>query len=134
MANPTPLTHWRNYELENVVTFDKTGAGPTIDRLMVIANVSPAQAYPPCRIIIGALGLGSVSLTAEQSAELRELLARAEDDVSLSVPEVTPPATAATGAEGRCESCSQPIRAGELVHAYEDATVHAGRARPRSPR
>jgi hypothetical protein len=61
-------------------------------------------------------------LTVEQSAALRGHLERAERDVRIG----GPPAIVATGAEGRCESCSRPIQAGELVYAYEDVTVHAG--------
>ena len=121
------LPHWKNYApIEGVTTFDAGATAPVVGKLQVIANTHTSDAYPEARVGLVIAGLGSVMLTAEQSAALRGHLERAERDVRTG----GPTATVATGTEGRCESCSQPIRAGELVYAYEgddDAvTVHAG--------
>ena len=121
--------HWKNYEpIDRVAMFDGSGAGPSLERVSVTANCSPSQDYPDCRIAIHFGALASAALTLEQIDTLLEQLTAAREDVSLVVPdyEAMPLATPAIGTEGRCESCSVVIRAGELVHAYDDATVHAG--------
>lgn len=74
--------HWKNYEpIEGAVVFDERGNGPSLGRVQVIANCSPNENYPTCRVVIGIAGAISASLTREQSAELRALLLRAENDV-----------------------------------------------------
>jgi hypothetical protein len=121
------LPHWKNYEpLHGLIAFDATSAGPAVRDLQVIANTHAGDAYPEARIGLVIAGLGSVMLTAEQSAALRGHLERAERDVRVG----GPPITVATGAEGHCENCAQPLRAGELVYVYEGdddgVAVHAG--------
>lgn len=74
--------HWKVYApIERVVMFDSTGAGPSLERLQVTANLHPSDAYPECRISVHLGSLASGSLTVEQSAELRALLEAAERDV-----------------------------------------------------
>ena len=122
------FNHWKIYEpIHGVTTFDRDNAGPTITDLEVIANTHASDTYPDARIAIVIGGLGSVGLTAKQSAALRTQLERAERDARA---EAQRPVTAA-GNEGRCEACSRQVRASELVHVIHDGAgefvvVHAG--------
>lgn len=114
--------HWKNYApIDGVLVFDEASGQPSTGVVQVLANVSPNPAYPTCRVILGIGGHISGSFTVEQIRALREVLEHAERDVTTILT-----ATGATGAEGRCETCSRAIRAGELVHVYDDAAVHAG--------
>jgi hypothetical protein len=121
--------HWRSYEpIDDVVAFDADGVGPHIERLQVTANIHPNENYPSCRIAIHIGRLCSPSLTLAQSAELRSRLLAAENDVRAALPT---PAITATGTEGRCECCSQPVRAGERIVVEDEDTedrvvLHAG--------
>ena len=79
-------------------------------------------------------GLGSLALTIPQVDALCAQLQRAKYDVHTG----GIPVTTAIGNEGRCDACSQPIEAGELVQACGDdsedrVVVHAGRC-PRERR
>lgn len=121
--------HWKNYEpIERTLQFDERGAGPIVDVVQVTANTHPSDAYPEQRIQVRTGTLACAGLTVEQSATLRAQLERAERDVRTAMRQ---PALAATGAEGRCESCSQPVRAGEPI-VIDDAdtedrvVLHAG--------
>ncbi|TMQ13032.1 MAG: hypothetical protein E6J90_16740 [Deltaproteobacteria bacterium] len=119
--------HWKNYEpIHGVTAFDAGAAGPVVRDLQVIANTHASDAYPEARVGLVIAGVGSVMLTAEQSAALRGHLERAERAVRRG----GPPVTVATGAEGHCENCALPIQVGELVYVYEGdddgVTVHAG--------
>jgi hypothetical protein len=125
------LDHWKNYApITRVTTFDANAAGPITTDLQVISNTHASDAYPDARIGLVVTGLGSVMLTPGQSSVLRAHLERAERDARAGGPMTT----AATGGEGRCESCSGPIAAGELVHVIDDGAgecivVHAGLCR-----
>lgn len=123
------MKHWKNYEpLDNVVGFDARGAGPHIGQLSVTANCSSNPNYPECRIVVHLGKLASGALTVEQSAQLRAILERAERDVAAGM-QLAP--RTATGAEGRCESCSVPVRPGEPIVVEDEDTedrvvLHAG--------
>lgn len=121
------LDHWRVYEpIEDVTTFEATGDGPVLRRLNITANTHRSALYPECRIALGMVGIGALSFTPEQSATLRAQLARAERDIGAARPALT-----ATGDEGRCESCSLPVLAGEPIAIHDEGTedrvvLHAG--------
>ena len=123
------LRHWRTYEvIENIATFDASGEGPTVTSLQLTANTHASELYPDTRIGIAIGGLGSLALTIDQLDTLCAQLQRAKYDVHTG----GVPVTTATGDEGRCESCSLPIQAGELVQTWGDeeedrVVVHAGR-------
>jgi hypothetical protein len=124
------LDHWKNYApIADVTTFDANAAGPVIADLQVIANTHASDVYPDARIGVVITGLGSAMLTPEQSATLRVALERAEHDVRAGGSRMS----TATGTEGRCEGCRQPVRAGELVHVIDDGgenvVIHAGACR-----
>jgi len=121
------LKLWKNYEpIPGVTAFDASNTGPTIADLQVIASTHASDAYPDARIAMVIAGLGTVGLTSKQSARLRTFLERAERDARAD----TPLPVTAIGTEGRCEGCSRPIIAGELVYVIEDGggdlvVVHA---------
>lgn len=76
------MKHWKVYEpIECPLVFDGDGAGPRRERVQVLANVHPSEMYPAARIVLSIGSLATGCLTAEQSAELRALLERAEHDV-----------------------------------------------------
>lgn len=80
------MRHWKNYEpIEDVLVFDERGAGPSIGRMQVVANLHPSEHNPECRVVVGLGGVISGSLTLEQSALLRERLAQAEADVAAAL-------------------------------------------------
>lgn len=116
-----PPDHWKDYApIAGLLSCDEKNGQPYRTSVQVLANVSPNPAYGPDRIVACIAGLASTALTVEQSRALREVLEHAERDVTAILT-----ATPAIGIEGRCEICSRPIHAGELVHVYDDATVHA---------
>lgn len=101
--DPTqPASHWRNY------------GGPA--QLTVVADLHSSAAP----IQISAL-IVPTELTLEQSAELRQLLERAEADVRRR--RIAAVATAAD-AGCSCDECRQEIHAGELIHWFDDGAVH----------
>src|SRR5262245_4094792 len=115
------LKHWKIYEpIEDINAFDAASVGPSVTTLQVTANTHASELYPDTRVGVVIGGLGSFALTLAQSATVRGQLERAERDVRAGLP-----ARLATGAEGRCESCSQRIRAGERVIVEDDAVLHA---------
>lgn len=117
-----PLDHWKNYApVDGVLVFDERRDRPGRGAVRVIANVSSNPAYGADRVVVCIADLASTVLTVAQSRALREVLERAERDAGAVLS-----ATPATGAEGHCENCSRPIQACEMVHVYDDATVHAG--------
>jgi len=123
------LKHWRTYEvIESIATFDASGEGPTVTSLQLTANTHASDLYPETRIGVAIGGLGSIALTVDQAEAVCAQLQRAKYDIRTGgIPVAT-----ARGGEGRCDSCSQPIQAGELVHLSDDhdgerLVVHAGR-------
>lgn len=121
------LDHWKVYEpIEDVSTWEASGAGPVVRRLNITANTHTSRLYPESRIALGVVGIGSLAVTPAQSAALRAQLERAERDIHAAQPPLT-----ATGTEGRCESCSRPVRAGEQiviedVGTEDQVVLHAG--------
>ncbi|HEY6179338.1 MAG TPA: hypothetical protein VIX73_33015, partial [Kofleriaceae bacterium] len=93
---------------------DASGEGPTVTTLQLTANTHASELYPDTRIGIAIGGLGSLALTIAQLDTLCAQLQRAKYDVHTG----GVPVTTATGDEGRCESCSLPIQAGELVQTW----------------
>jgi hypothetical protein len=120
--------HWRIYTpIDDVTTFGAAGDGPVTRRLNITANAHLSQLYPERRIALGVVGIGLVSLTPEQSADLRVQLERAERDIGAAAAPLT-----ATGTEGRCESCSAEVRGGEPIVVEDEGTedrvvLHAGK-------
>jgi hypothetical protein len=124
------LKRWRVYPpVEGITTFDANGEGPTVTSLQLTANTHASEFYPDTRVGLAIGGMGSLALTIPQVDALCAQLQRAKYDVHTG----GVPVTMATGNEGRCDSCSQPIQAGDLVHAWGDdhdddrVVVHAGR-------
>ena len=104
MSQPDSYTHYM--PIIEVSTYNESSARAESATLLLTVKAGVAA---PIRLEI--VGLGDVVFTREQSAELRAQLKRAEIDLRTGAL----PATVATGTEGLCESCSRPIRAGELV-------------------
>jgi hypothetical protein len=122
------LRHWRTYEvIESIATFDANGEGPTVTSLLLTANTHASELYPETRVGVAIGGIGSLALTVDQVDALCAQLQRARYDVRTG----GIPVTIATGDEGECESCSQPIRAGELVQVCggddDRMVIHAAR-------
>jgi hypothetical protein len=121
------LDHWKNYEpIEGVTVSDRSGAWPFDREVHVLAKVGGTDVERPARVMVD--GVCTLDLTTAQLAALRRALARAELD--LRGAGVQAP-TLAIGNEGRCESCSLPVKAGDLVHIVDDGggervVVHAG--------
>jgi len=116
--------HWRIYEPIPVVAMAKernATSAPTA--LHVFADLGDDQEVG---IVIDGLGL--VALRLDQLDTLIGQLQTARRDVSAAAEQ---PPIAATGTEGRCESCSQLVRAGEPI-VIDDAetedrvVLHAG--------
>lgn len=119
--------HWRIYQpIDDVTTFGVAGDGPVPRRVNITANTHQSRLYPEHRIALGVVGIGALSFTPEQSADLRAQLKRAEIDIGAPSPVLT-----ATGNEGCCEECSQAVRAGEPIVVEDEGTedrvvLHAG--------
>lgn len=121
--------HWKNYPpIEGVTVSDMTYAWPVEREIHVLAQVGGAEVGRPARIVVE--GVCALDLTRAQLADLRIALALAEDELRAPAPPAAPAVTA-IGAEGRCESCSRPVRAGELICIEDEGTedrvvLHAG--------
>ena len=78
---------WRVYPpIDDVMTFGAIGEGPVLRRV----NVTAMRIRGDRRIRIVTVGVGLLSLTPEQSAELRLQLEQAERDILAGV-EQDPP-------------------------------------------
>src|SRR5262249_25796031 len=123
------LKRWRGHAaLANITTVDAAGDGPTVTSLQLTAKTHASEVHPETPIGLAIGGMGSVALTIDQLDALCAQLQRAKHDVRTG----GIPVTTAIGNEGRCDSCSQPIQAGELVQTGGDdeedrVVVHAGR-------
>jgi hypothetical protein len=110
------VSNWKLYEpLTDVAVYHNENPG---DRsITVMAKLIGAGTTTPLRVWID--GVCTLELTVEQSASLRAKLELAEADLTL-VAGMHP--TTATDDEGRCESCSRPVRAGERVIVEDEGT------------
>ena len=84
--------HWRIYTpIDGVLTFDADGEGPVSRRLNVTANMHRSELFPERQVRVGVVGVGLLSMTPGQSADLRAQLERAERDVAAGVIEADLP-------------------------------------------
>jgi hypothetical protein len=87
--------HWHNYApIVNTVTFDGKAVGPGIKTLHIGANIDDNENYPESRIVLAVRGLFELSMTPEQSRDLRAQLELAERDVVAAVPSLKPTVSA----------------------------------------
>ncbi|MGN6107069.1 MAG: hypothetical protein ACTHU0_18325 [Kofleriaceae bacterium] len=84
-----PTEHKAYPFIDQVVAFDADDCGPQLVKLTCVAALTPSLNYPRPRLTL-CTKLGTLSLTAQQAAELRDQLDRGIADVVAACPEMGP--------------------------------------------